>query len=133
SRALIRYVVEGRYAKGGSTNTQQLVINYFLSPEKTIRRKLVEMVMAIIIEAQVDKDRILENYLNVVYMRQHGPFQVIGFGIASEFYFGKKISELDLKECSLLAAIINSPGRYNPFANPDNAMTRRKLVLERMQ
>jgi penicillin-binding protein 1B len=131
-RAIARNIIAGRYAQGGSTITQQLVKNYFLTPEKTVRRKIQDMVMAILLEANLDKDQILENYLNVIYMGQRGPFEVIGFGAASEHYIGKKLSDLDLPECALLAAIINNPGKYDPAAHPDNATKRRALVLDHM-
>lgn len=132
SRALFRNLATGRYAQGGSTITQQLVKNYFLTPEKTLRRKFSELFMAILLEANTDKDQILESYLNVIYMGQRGPFQVIGLGAASEHYFNKPLGRLELPECALLAAIINSPGRYNPFTKPENAKARRDLVLDRM-
>lgn len=132
SRALLRNLRAGRYAQGGSTITQQLVKNYFLSPEKTLRRKVSELLMAVLLEANTDKDKILENYLNVVYMGQRGPFQVIGLGAASEHYFNKPLGDLELPQCALLAAIINSPGRYNPFSAPEKAKTRRNFVLDRM-
>lgn len=131
-RAFVHNILSGRYAQGGSTITQQLVKNYFLTSEKTLKRKLSELAMAILLEFHADKDQILESYLNVVYMGQRGPFQVIGLGAASEYYFAKPLNSLDLPECALLAAIINSPRRFNPFTNPENATTRRNFVLDRM-
>jgi penicillin-binding protein 1B len=131
-RALMRNILAGRYAQGGSTITQQLIKNYFLTPEKTLKRKISELMMAVLLETQLDKDQILENYLNIVYMGQRGPFQVIGFSAASDYYFSKPLANLELAECSLLAAIINSPGRYNPFQHPESAKTRRAFVLDRM-
>ncbi|MCH2533340.1 MAG: PBP1A family penicillin-binding protein [Bdellovibrionales bacterium] len=132
ARAAVKNLLSGRVAQGGSTITQQLVKNYFLTPERTFKRKFIEMFMSIILEAQVDKDQILEAYLNVIYMGQNGPFQVRGFGAASQFYFDKSLSQLNLEECALLAAIINSPGRYNPFRKPENALSRRNKVLSDM-
>ncbi|MCB0349966.1 MAG: PBP1A family penicillin-binding protein [Bdellovibrionales bacterium] len=132
SRALMRNLLAGRYAQGGSTITQQLVKNYFLTPEKTLKRKFSELFMAILLEANLDKDQILENYLNIVYMGQRGPFQVIGFSAASDYYFSKPLQRLNLPECALLAAIINSPGRYNPFTHAEQAQKRRDFVLDRM-
>ncbi|NQZ01739.1 MAG: PBP1A family penicillin-binding protein [Bdellovibrionales bacterium] len=131
-RALYRNLVAGRYAQGGSTITQQLVKNYFLSSEKTLKRKIKEQFMAVLLELQSDKDTILENYLNVIYMGANGPFQVRGFGAASEHYFQTPIENLELHECALLAAIVNSPGRYNPFRKQENATKRRKRVLDKM-
>lgn len=131
-RAAIRNLLAGRYAQGGSTITQQLVKNYFLTPEKTIRRKISEIVIALVLEGELSKDQIIENYLNVIYMGQSGPFQVIGLGAASDHYLGKPLADLNLSECSLLAAIINNPGRFNPFHHPDNAKKRRDAILDRM-
>ncbi|MCB0407194.1 MAG: PBP1A family penicillin-binding protein [Bdellovibrionales bacterium] len=131
-RAVYRNLTKARFAEGGSTITQQLVKNYFLSGEKTIRRKLTEQIMAILLEARSDKDTILQNYLNVIYMGANGPFQVRGFGAASKHYFNKDLETLNLSECALLAAMINSPGRYNPFSKPENAQQRRELVLQKM-
>lgn len=132
TRALLRNLLAGRYAQGGSTITQQLIKNYFLTPEKTLKRKFSELFMAILLEANLDKDQILENYLNIVYMGQRGPFQVIGFSSASDYYFNKSLGQLNLPECALLAALINSPGRYSPFTHADRAKIRRDFVLDRM-
>lgn len=131
-RALVKNITSGRAAQGGSTITQQLVKNYFLTSEKTIKRKLQEFVMAYMLESRFSKDQILETYLNIIYMGQNGPFQVRGFGAASKFYFNKEISSLSLSECSLLAAVLNSPGIYNPFKQPIKAFNRRSLVLDKM-
>ncbi|MDG0815394.1 transglycosylase domain-containing protein [Bdellovibrio svalbardensis] len=132
-RALLKNLTHGRTAQGGSTITQQLVKNYFLTSERTLKRKFNEFVMSILLESRFSKDEILETYLNVIYMGQNGSFQVRGYGAASRHYFNKDVSELDLSECSLLAAIVNSPGLYNPFKKPENAERRRHLVLEKMQ
>ncbi|MGE0761681.1 MAG: transglycosylase domain-containing protein [Bdellovibrionales bacterium] len=132
-RAIGRNVSQARFAEGASTITQQLVKNYFLTSEKTLRRKLTEQAMAVLLELRVDKDQILSNYLNVTYMGQHGSFQVLGFAAAAEHYFDKNLNALNLSECALLAAIINNPGRYNPIRQPEHARTRRALVLSRMQ
>jgi len=118
--------------QGGSTITQQLVKNDYLTPEKTLKRKIIEFFMSILLEFHSSKDQIFESYLNVIYLGQSGPFQVVGFGAASEFYFEKSLAEANLSECALLAAVLNSPGLYNPFTKPENALKRRNLVLERM-
>ncbi len=131
-RALLRNFSSGRFAEGGSTITQQLVKNYFLTHEKTLRRKFVEFFMALLLELQVEKEEILEAYLNVIYMGQNGPFQVRGFASAAQHYFGRNLETLALSDCALLAAIINSPGRYNPFQSPEQSLSRRNLVLNRM-
>ncbi|MCB0412493.1 MAG: PBP1A family penicillin-binding protein [Bdellovibrionales bacterium] len=133
SRALMRNLVSGRYAQGGSTITQQRVKNFFLTPEKTIKRKLTEQAMSLLLEIKFSKDQILENYLNVIYLGQNGPFQVLGYGAASEHYFNKPLSTLNLSECALLAALVNNPGRFNPFNHPETSMTRRNNVLAKMQ
>lgn len=131
-RALLKNISSGRAAQGGSTITQQLVKNYFLTSEKTIKRKLQEFAMSYLIESKFTKDQILETYLNIIYMGQNGPFQVRGFGSAAKFYFNKEVSALTLGQCSLLAAIVNSPGLYNPFRQPAKALSRRNLVLDKM-
>lgn len=132
-RAVLKNITTGRKAQGGSTITQQLVKNYFLTSEKTIKRKVQEFVMSILLESRFTKDQILETYLNVIYMGQNGAFQIRGYGSAARYYFGKETSELNLPECSLLAAIVNSPGLNNPFKKPKNAEKRRNLVLEKMK
>ncbi|MGZ3691048.1 MAG: transglycosylase domain-containing protein [Pseudobdellovibrio sp.] len=133
TRSLIKNIIKRRYAQGGSTITQQLVKNYFLTPEKTISRKLKELYLAVKLESEWTKDQILETYLNIIYMGQAGAFQVLGFGAAAEYYFEKPVQKLNLPECALLAAIINNPARYNPVKNADHAMTRRNLVLTKMK
>lgn len=132
TRSLIKNIIQRRYAQGGSTITQQLVKNYFLTPEKTISRKLKELYLAVKLESEWTKDQILETYLNIIYMGQSGAFQVSGFGAASQYYFNKPISQLDLPECALIAAIVNNPGTYNPTRHPNKALSRRKLVLSKM-
>jgi penicillin-binding protein 1B len=131
-RSLLRDLRTGQAAQGGSTITQQLVKNYFLNPEKTAKRKLTEMAMAFLVEKHVSKDEILETYINLIYMGQTGPFEVRGFASASEHYFGKPLRDLELPECALLAAILNSPGFYDPATHPDHALKRRSLVIDRL-
>jgi penicillin-binding protein 1B len=131
-RAAIKNIFGGGLKQGGSTITQQLVKNYFLTSEKTIKRKVTEFFMSLILENHASKDEILETYLNIIYLGQTGPFQIRGFGAASQYYFEKPIQNLNVSECSLLAAIVNSPGLWDPFRKPDNALKRRKMVLRRM-
>lgn len=138
-RAMVRNIKKGRFAEGGSTITQQLVKNFFLESKKTIRRKVEEQLLAILMETRAtgedgrdNKDIILEMYLNVIYMGQSGPYQVRGFGSAARYNFDKAVGQLSLGECALLAATINSPGRYSPFEHPDAAKARRELVLKKM-
>lgn len=133
ARAMIKNVISLKHAQGGSTITQQLVKNYFLTPEKTLTRKFNELFLAMNLESKFSKDQILETYLNIIYMGQSGAFQIHGFGAASEYYFDKKVSDLNLPECALLAAIINNPGFNNPWKNPKQAESRRKLVLSKMK
>lgn len=132
-RALVKNVLSLRKAQGGSTITQQLVKNYFLTAEKTYSRKIKEFYMALRLESEWTKDEILQTYLNIIYMGQSGAYQVRGFPAASQVYFAKNISDLKLHECALLAAIINNPGQNNPWAKPENAKKRRNLVLKKMQ
>ncbi len=132
-RAALKNIAAGRKAQGGSTITQQLVKNYFLTSEKALTRKFKEFIMSILLESRFTKDQIMETYINIIYMGQNGTFQVRGYGSAARYYFGKEISDLNLGECSLLAAIVNSPGLYNPFKRPVNAERRRHLVLEKMK
>lgn len=131
-RAFVKNLSSGRKAQGGSTITQQLVKNYFLSPERTLERKVKELAISLWIETKHTKDQILETYLNIIYMGQNGTYQVRGFSSASEYYFKKSVQNLSLSDCALLAAIINSPGMYNPFKNPEKATSRKNLVLKRM-
>lgn len=133
ARAAIAVISSGRYKQGGSTITQQLVKNYFLTSEKTIERKAKEIFMSMLLESHASKDEILETYLNIIYLGQNGPFQIRGFGAASEYYFKKPIEEIGLPECSLLAAVLNSPGLFDPFQKPENSLKRRARVLEKMR
>lgn len=133
TRSLIKNITKMRYAQGGSTITQQLVKNYFLTPEKTLKRKLKELYLAVKLESEWTKDEILETYLNIIYMGQSGAFQVLGFGAAAQYYFHKPVQKLELSECSLLAAIINNPRTYNPWKSSEKALSRRNLVLNKMK
>lgn len=131
-RAVLANLQHGRFAQGGSTITQQLVKNYFLTEEKTLRRKLTEIAMAFLVERRASKEDILETYLNLIYMGQNGPFEVRGFAAASQHYFARPIETLELPECAMLAAILNSPGMFNPFTKPEAALKRRQRVLDKM-
>jgi penicillin-binding protein 1B len=132
-RAVLKNLTSRRAAQGGSTITQQLVKNYFLTSEKSLKRKYQEFFISLLLESRFNKDEILEMYLNIIYMGQSGAFQIRGYGSAAQFYFAKDISDLNLQECALMAAMVNSPGAYNPFRNAANATKRRQLVLEKMQ
>ena len=131
--ALIANLRAGSIRQGGSTLTQQLVKNFFLTPERTVSRKLQEATMALLVEARYGKDEILESYLNEIYLGQRGSTAVHGVGQASQFFFGKRAAELSLSESALLAAIIQSPSRMSPRRHPEGAIERRNLVLELMR
>jgi penicillin-binding protein 1B len=133
ARALVTDVLHLGKRQGGSTLTQQLVKNFFLSSEKTITRKLNEMLMAVILELRYSKDEILEAYFNEIYFGQRGPVSVTGVEEASKLYFGKDASHLELPECALLAGMIRAPGEYSPFRNMSKAVERRNLVLKMMR
>jgi penicillin-binding protein 1B len=132
-RGLIMPVLRGKKPQGGSTITQQLVKNYFLTNERSVKRKVQELFLSVLIEKKFSKDQILETYMNIIYMGQSGPFQLIGMGAASKYYFQKKLSDANLSECALLAAILNGPGVYNPFTKMEKTLTRRNLVLSKMK
>ena len=125
-------VREGRHGQGGSTLTMQLSRGFFLSPEKTVKRKLVEMLIAIELEHKFSKQRIFEMYANEVYMGQRGSFTINGFAEASHAYFNKDIKNLTLPEAALLAGMIQRPNYLSPYKNPKRALERRNLVLDSM-
>jgi len=118
--------------EGASTLTQQLVKNYYLTPERTMKRKLVEAFMAVILDAKYSKQEILEAYLNDIYLGRNRSISIIGVGEASHYYFGKPVSEIGVAEAALLAGMIKSPNNYSPFVRPDLALQRRNLVLKVM-
>ena len=122
----------GRITQGGSTLTQQLVKNFFLTPERTLSRKLREAAMSLIVESRYDKAAILQAYLNEIYLGQRGSTAVHGMGEAARLYFGKHVSDLSLAESALLAAIIQSPNGISPHRHPERAVKRRNLVLSLM-
>jgi penicillin-binding protein 1B len=128
-RAFYQNLVSLRYAQGGSTITQQLVKNVFLTKEKTLKRKITELILSALLERRYSKDEILEAYINEVYLGQLGPVQIHGVGRAAEYYFSKPVQDLRLPEAALLAAIINSPGLYNPWRHPERAMQRRNRAI----
>ena len=130
--ALLANLRAGRVAQGGSTLTQQLVKNFFLTPERTLRRKLQEGAMALIVEARYDKSQILQAYLNEIYLGQRGATAVHGVGEAARLYYGKPVADLSVAESALLAAIIQSPNGKSPYRDPERAVERRNLVLELM-
>jgi penicillin-binding protein 1B len=130
--AMLANLRAGSIRQGGSTLTQQLVKNFFLTPERTLRRKAQEAVMALLVEARYDKAQILQAYLNEIYLGQRGATAVHGVGEASHVYFGRPTRELGLAESALLAAIIQSPNGLSPYRDPERARQRRDLVLDLM-
>ena len=118
--------------QGGSSITQQLVKNLLLSPEKTLRRKVAEAYMSIILETRLTKEQIFSLYCNQVYLGQQAGFSINGFGEAAEAYFNKDVTNLTLPEAAFLAGIIRSPNRYNPYHDINTATARRNQVLDNM-
>jgi penicillin-binding protein 1B len=118
--------------QGGSSITQQLVKNLLLSPERTIRRKVSEAYMSVILETRLSKEQIFTLYCNQVYLGQHSGFSINGFGEAADAYFNKDVTTLTLPEAAFLAGIIRSPNRYNPYRDPETATARRNQVLQSM-
>jgi penicillin-binding protein 1B len=118
--------------QGGSTLTMQLARNFFLTPHRTIRRKLAEIFLALLLEQRLSKEQIFELYANQVYLGQRGSFAIYGFGEAASAYFNKDVSSLALPEAALLAGLIRGPNLYSPFRSPARASDRRNYVLRRM-
>src|ERR1041385_4967051 len=118
--------------QGGSSITQQLVKNLLLSPEKTLRRKIAEAYMSVILETRLSKEQIFALYCNQVYLGQQSGFSINGFGEAADAYFNKDVTNLTLPEAAFLAGIIRSPNRYNPYRDIDTATARRNQVLDNM-
>ncbi len=125
--------LRGRPLQGGSTISQQLSKNLFLSPRRNLRRKIAEAALALDLELRYSKDQILAMYLNHIYLGQDGPVSVAGVKAAARFYFGKDLPDLTLSECAVLAGLIRSPHRYNPLREPQAAKERRDFVLRRMR
>lgn len=132
-RALLVNLREGRFAQGGSTITQQVAKNFFLSPRKTVARKLNEAELALALELRYSKKQILEMYLNKIYLGQTGVERIYGVEDAADAYFSKRAADLTLPEAALLAGIIQAPNRYLLFRNTEAAKARRNRVLARMR
>jgi penicillin-binding protein 1B len=130
--AIYRDVTSGQKQQGGSTLTMQLARGFFLTPEKRIKRKIIEIVITFQLEHRFNKKQIFEMYANQIPMGQRGSFSVDGFGEASQAYFGKDVRQLNLAECAFLAGIIQRPSYFNPYRHPDRTIERRNLVLDSM-
>ena len=129
ARAAFENATSGRVRQGASTITQQLVKNFFLTSERTLRRKVKEIFMSLLLELHFTKDEILEAYLNEIYMGQDGSRAVHGFGLASSFYFNKPPQELRAHELAMLVGIVKGPSQFDPRRRPDKVRERRDLVL----
>jgi len=132
ARALVS-TVSGGGVQGGSTLTQQLVKNFFLTSERTLTRKFTEVIMALLLELHYDKPEILETYLNEIYLGQDRNRAIHGVGLAAQFYFGKPVQQLNLSESALLVGMVKGPSVYDPHRHHDNAIKRRNLVLSEMK
>ncbi len=122
--------VSGKAIQGGSTITQQLVKNFYLTPERTIKRKLNEMIMALLLEWHYTKNDIIETYMNEVYFGQDGTRAVHGVGLAAQYYYGVSVTQLQPHQSAMLVALLKGPVYYNPRKHPKRALARRNLVLQ---
>ncbi len=118
--------------QGGSTLTQQLVKNFYLTNERTLKRKVTEATMAILLEIHYSKNEILETYLNEINLGQNGNHSINGFGLAAQFYFAQPIQELKLPQVALLVGLVKGPSEYNPWRHPESSLNRRNVVLKNM-
>ncbi|MDH3379156.1 MAG: penicillin-binding protein 1B [Gammaproteobacteria bacterium] len=132
ARAMWVNLRAGGVVQGGSTITQQLVKNFYLTADRTLRRKLIEMAMAILLEFHYEKHEILEAYVNEVFLGQAGRRAIHGFGLASQFHFGRPLRELTVPEIALLVGMVRAPSYYNPRRKPEQALARRNVVLDKL-
>jgi len=130
ARAMWVNTTSGALVQGGSTLTQQLVKNFFLTNERTLSRKATEALMAVLVELHYDKAQILEAYLNEVFLGQDGQRAVHGFGLASQYFFAQPLNELRLHQVALLVGMVKGPSYFNPRRFPERALARRNLVLD---
>lgn len=132
-RAMVANVMAGRTVQGGSTLTQQLIKNVYLSNERSLVRKINEALMALLIEYHYDKDTILEAYMNEIYLGQEGSRAIHGFALASRHYFNRPLNELRSDQIAMLVGLVKGPSQYDPWRNPKRAQERRNLVLQLMR
>lgn len=130
ARAMVANIKAGAFVQGGSTLTQQLIKNFYLTSDRTLARKLLELPMAVLLELHYSKDEILEAYLNEVYLGQDGARAIHGFGLGAHYFFAQPIQELKLHQVALLAGMVKGPSYYDPRRHPERAKRRRDLVLK---
>ena len=128
-RVFYGYLFENKDIRGASTITQQLIKNTLLSRDKNLSRKINEAFMAMLLELNYDKNYILERYMNTVYLAQQGSMAIQGFASASQYYFDKKVDDLDLREMAILVALLKGPSYYNPVKHPDRLNKRVDMIL----
>lgn len=131
ARALFK-TVTGQRIEGGSTLTQQLVKNFFLTSERTLTRKATEVLMSLLLELHYSKEEILETYLNEIFLGQDASRAIHGFGLASYYYFDRPLERLELQEVATLVGMVKGPALYDPRKHPDAAIKRRNVVLQEM-
>jgi penicillin-binding protein 1B len=132
-RAMFANIRAGKTVQGGSTLTQQLVKNFFLNNERTLQRKLNEVIMSLLLEAHYSKDEILTAYVNEVFLGQDRGRAVHGFGLASQFYFRRELKDLSAAQIAMLVGMVKGPSYYDPHHNPERCLQRRQVVLELMR
>lgn len=130
ARAVWANIRAAGFVQGGSTLTQQLVKNYFLSAERSLSRKVKEALMALLLELHFEKDEILTAYSNEIYLGQDGRRAIHGFGLAAQFYFGAPLAALPIQDVALLVGLVQGPSLYDPRRSPKRALTRRNVVLD---
>ncbi|MCG6859838.1 MAG: penicillin-binding protein 1B [Chromatiaceae bacterium] len=133
ARAMWHNLRAGGVVEGGSTLTQQLVKNFYLTDERTLARKANEAVMAMLLDLHYEKGEILEAYANEIFLGQDGKRAIHGFGLASRFYFNRSLDELGIAETALLVALIKGPSYYDPRRHPERALARRNLIIDTLQ
>lgn len=129
ARAMWVNVREGEMVQGGSTLTQQLVKNFYLTEKQSLSRKIPEAIMSLLLELHYSKSEILETYINEIYLGHSGSREIHGFGLASQHYFRKPVKELNPQEIALLVGLVKGASYYNPWRNPERAKQRRNLIL----